>query len=73
MSTLSPGTDNAPTRHELLLAAGLEMAKASITRWPDLDPSGRRELLAVWTEFCTNLRALGVVVPTATATVRLEG
>lgn len=71
MSTLSPGTDNVPTRHELLLGAGLELAKASLTRYPQLDRSGRRELLATWTEFCQNLRALGVTVPTTT--VRLEG
>jgi hypothetical protein len=71
MSTLSSDTDNGPTRHERLLAFGLELAKASVTRYPELDRSGRRELLAVWTEFCQNLRALGVTVPAAD--VRLEG
>lgn len=64
MTTVSHPADNSETRHGIALTAGLEMASNSVNRWYELDPSGRRELLAVWAEFCNSLRALGVAAPT---------
>lgn len=63
MNTVQPRTDSGTPTHETLMTAGLEMACASVDRYRDLDRSGRRELLAVWAEFCQNLRGLGVAAP----------